>query len=528
MSTTLSTNRLPVDRLGWLWLIIGAVLIAFASLQPSLPLAAWLAPVFLLRFVRTRRALVGLSLIALTQCVALGINWYFGTAPSVFLAISGVIVGLLYTCGYAVDRLLAPRLRGLAQALVFPLAMTSVDWLGSQLAGALTPFMLPSLFSAAATWDSPGYTQTGNLLLLQIVALTGMWGLTFLMTFFASTVNALWENSFSWRPVRASLIGFGAVVAAVLLWGGARLAFFPPAEPTVRVAAIAPRDDLFATISDINPGDLMPGTPAQRASIGISFAPIAEDLFARTVREARAGARIISWSETGAPMLEEDMATLIERAGAVAHEEQIYLQIGVIVFRNTDHFPFMENRAILLDPTGAMVWDYHKANPTPGENMMIAAGPRVLPIVDTPYGRLATLICYDTDFPDLARQAGKAGVDILLAPYKDWQSVSTQHAQMATFRAIENGVWMVRPSLSGVSTIVDPQGRLLAQISAFGPDEPTVVATVATQGTPTPYAQYGDVFAYMCVLGLAMLAVLTIGQRRHRQSPIPRIAEEPV
>ena len=230
MSTTPSNNRLPIDRLAWLWLIIGATLIAFASLQPSLPLAAWLAPVFLLRFVRTRRARVGLLLVALAQCVALGINWYIGMAPAWLLAIPGVIVGLLYTCGYAVDRLLAPRLSGLGRALVFPLAMTTVDWLGSQLAGALTPFLLPSLFSVAAAVDSPGYTQAGNLLLLQIVALTGMWGLTFLMTFFASTVNALLENGFGWRPARASLIGFGAVLAAVLLWGGARLAFFPPAN----------------------------------------------------------------------------------------------------------------------------------------------------------------------------------------------------------------------------------------------------------------------------------------------------------
>jgi apolipoprotein N-acyltransferase len=261
MSTTPSNKSLPSDRLAWLWLIVGTVLIAFASLQPSLPLAAWLAPVFLLRFVRTRRTRVGLSLVALAQCVALGINWYIGTAPNAILAIPGVIVGLLYTCGYTVDRLLAPRLSGLAQALVFPLAMTTVDWLGSQLASALTPFLLPSLFGVGAAWDSPGYTQTSNLLLLQIVALTGMWGLTFVMTFFASTVNALWENNFSWRPARASLIGFGAALAVVLIWGGARLAFFQPAQPTVRVAAIAPRDDLFATISDVNPGDLMPGSP---------------------------------------------------------------------------------------------------------------------------------------------------------------------------------------------------------------------------------------------------------------------------
>ncbi len=151
MSTTPSNNGLPIDRLAWLWLIIGAALIAFASLQPSLPLATRLAPVFLLRFVRTRRTSIGLLVVALAQCVALGINWYIGIGPNAILAISGAIVGLLYTCVYAVDRLLAPRLSGLAQTLAFPLAMTSVDWLGSQIASALTPFLLPSLFITSAT-----------------------------------------------------------------------------------------------------------------------------------------------------------------------------------------------------------------------------------------------------------------------------------------------------------------------------------------------------------------------------------------
>jgi len=272
----------------------------------------------------------------------------------------------------------------------------------------------------------------------------------------------------------------------------------------------------------------MPGTPAQRASIGIYFAQIADDLLTRTVQEARAGARIITWGETGAPILEENMAALIKRAAKVAHDERIYLQIGVIVFRNTDHYPFMENRAILLVPTGDVVWDYAKANPTPGENMMIVAGPRILPMVDTPYGRLATLICYDADFPEFARQAGQAGVDILLAPYKDWQSVSAQHAQMATFRAIENGIWIVRPSLSGISIIVDPRGRVLSQVSAFGTEEPTVVATIATQGMFTPYAQFGDVFAYLCLIGLVILAGLAIAPKRQHNTLTPLIDEEPV
>src|SRR4029453_5619159 len=109
------------------------------------------------------------------------------------------------------------------------------------------------------------------------------------------------------------------------------------------------------------------------------------------------------------------------------------------------------------------------------------AGPAVVPTVDSPYGRPAPVICYDADFPELVRQAGQAGVDILLLPYKDWASVRRQHAQMATLRAIENGVSLVRPSLSGLSTVVDPQGRILAQVDSFATAAPTLVTMVATQ-----------------------------------------------
>ncbi len=505
---------LPVtSRWSWLWLVIGAALLPFTSIQPSLAIAAWLAPVFLLRFARTQRARVGLPVLALVQSVALGVNWYIGSTPNTIFALIGLGIGLLATLAYVADRLLTPRLRGLTRILVFPLALTAIDWLGSLLAPALTSFLLPSLLGVAGAWDSPGYTQADIAPLVQLVSITGMWGLTFLLAWFAATVNALWEHGFDLRRTDISLVAFGAVCGAVLIFGGLRIAAPSREVPTVPVAAIASREDLFATISDLNPGELMPGTATQRANTRTIFAPIADDLFARTERAARDGAKIITWAETGAPVLEEDTPALIARAASLARREGIYLQVGLVVFRNTDRYPFMENRAVLLDPTGATAWDYHKAYPTPGENMMIAAGPRTLPVVDTPYGRLAIAICYDVDFPDLIRQAGQAGVDILLAPYKDWESIRVQHAQMAIFRAVENGFAIVRPSLSGVSTIIDAQGRVLAQVDAFGPDEPTAVATVATQHATTLYARFGDWFAYLCVVGFAALILATLLRR---------------
>jgi apolipoprotein N-acyltransferase len=365
-------------RQSWLWLAVGAVLLPFTSIVPSLWLAAWIAPVFLLRFARTQRARVGIPVLALVQAIALGINWYVGTAPNPFLPVSGVGIGLLATLAYLIDRLLTPRLSGLARTLVFPLALTTIDWLGSLLAGLLVSFLLPSLFAVSGTWDSPGYTQAGLLPLVQIVSVTGMWGLTFLMAWFAGVANAIWEQRGNWRAVHFSVLGFAATLLAVLGFGVVRLASPLPSAPAVRVAAIASREDLFATISDMNPGTLMPGTSAQRADAGLRFAPIIDDLFRRSERAARDGARIIAWGETAAPVLEEDVPALVARAAALARQQGLYVQIGLIMFGKTDRYPFLENRVILLDPAGATVWDYHKARPTPGENMMVVAGPLTL------------------------------------------------------------------------------------------------------------------------------------------------------
>ena len=168
------------------------------------------------------------------------------------------------------------------------------------------------------------------------------------------------------------------------------------------------------------------------------------------------------------------------------------------------------------------MWDYHKAHPTPGENMMVVAGPRVVPVVTTPYGRLATVICYDADFPELVRQAGQAGADILLVPSKDWQSVSAQHARMATFRAIEEGLWVVRPVLSGVSGVVDPYGQVLAQTDSFSGVEPTATAVIVSRSTPTLYARFGDWFAYLCVAGLVALAGWALVRRLRIRVPVPQ------
>jgi apolipoprotein N-acyltransferase len=89
--------------------------------------------------------------------------------------------------------------------------------------------------------------------------------------------------------------------------------------------------------------------------------------------------------------------------------------------------------------------------------------------VDTPCGRLSTATCFDASFPDLIRQAGRTGVDVLLVPSSDWEQVTGALAEQATLRAVENGVTVVRPARRGVSVAVDPHGGSSPATTAGSP-----------------------------------------------------------
>jgi len=500
MHTTTSSR--VTDRLSWLWLLIGAALLPFTQLQTVLPLAAWLAPVFLLRFARTQRAWLALPVLGLAQYVATVIALR-GILPAPMVYLFG-LAGVTGLFTYAADKALAGRLNGLARTLVFPAASVMLDWLFGQ--------------SSLGTLMSSVYSQFGNLPITQLVSLTGIWGLAFLMTWLAPVANEIWEQGLNRNTIRHSLAPFVAVLSAVLIYGSVRTTFFAPnvreARPTVRVAALAADRVLWHGLHTPRLSELAAGTDAVRADARAQFAPIVDELFARTEQQARAGAKIVVWSEAAAFALKEDEPELIARAQRLARQEGIYLQMSVVFALRTNQFPFGQNRAVMIDPSGQVVWDYFKTFHPLGDAEVFAPGPGIVPVVDTPYGRLATVICFDADFPALVRQAGQARADILLVPANDWQPVHVMHAHAATFRAIENGMSLVRATGNGLALAVDDLGQELATADYYTTDKLTMVADVPTQGIGVLYPRIGDSVAYLCIAGLALLTGLAIVRRR--------------
>jgi apolipoprotein N-acyltransferase len=507
--------------LPYLWLTLAILLLPFALVRWTIPLTAWLYPIFLLRFGRTQPAARGSSVVFLAS----GLVLVFALqgvmpAPGLVYYLNAFGIGLIVTLPYLIDRMLAPRLQGVLATLVFPSAVTTL-------------WYLFALLQPAGTFVNPAYTQYGNLPLLQLLSVTGIWGIVFVMSWLASLVNWAWECGFAWPKLRGGAALYGSILALILLLGGARLALFPPSARTVRVAGITPSQGVIAALdrqlsrdpaqpwNQLSPLQqrLLSGqsTPADRALFRQASTPVFDELFARSEQEARAGAKIIVWPECRVAqaddVLQEDQAALIARASVLARTTGTYLFLNMcVLLQQPVGSSFARDQITMIDPNGSVVWHYQKAHPVPGEPE--PPGDGQVPVLQTPYGRLSNVICFDMDFLDTIHQTGQTGADVLLVPGGDWPEIDPMHTQMAPFRAIENGYSLVRQADMGQSMAVDYQGRVLAAADYFTTDPQVMVADVPVQGVRTIYTIIGDLFAWLCGAGLVVLSGLALARRR--------------
>lgn len=201
-----------------------------------------------------------------------------------------------------------------------------------------------------------------------------------------------------------------------------------------------------------------------------------------------------------------------------------YWLIGALVYNRQDNEFQRFNAALLVDPATRIIDRYAKRrllafgeripmedyfpflrniSPTIG-NLTPGTGG----VVALPNGtRIGPLICYEDILPDMGRQAVQQGATLLVnltnnawfgptyAPY--------QHRQLAAFRAIENRVYLVRATNTGLTSIIDPLGR---EHAALPTDQPgTRVHATQLLRMPTIYTRYGDWFAQLCSVTALLL-----------------------
>jgi apolipoprotein N-acyltransferase len=489
------------DRWSYLWLVIGTLLTLFSTGQWTIPLAAWLGSIFVLRFLRSQPVLKGYIFAWLTNFIVVSIAWwsilgYGSTLPAflITMAISTLFIGAL---PYLLDRLLVPRLTGFTSTLVYPLAVTALEFL------TISANPMGSIGAQA-------YTQYNSQVLMQLVSITGMWGITFLMTWFASIVNFAWERSFSWAEIRRGLAIYAGIMLVVLAYGNIRLAFPQVEKGTLRVHGFVAADG-----QEIKP-KLLEAQQVSWQAYRESSAEIQDLYIEGTYREAKQGAQLIVWPENAVWLASEDETALVAKAQRIAEDEGVYLALGYAV-EYQDGSPY-ENKLVIMNPTGEIALEHRKFGGQALEGF--SPGDGILRTVETPFGTLSGIICWDTFFQKPVLQAGRNGTDILLTTSFEFRAIVPMHAQITTFRSIENGVSLVRVADNGISFVSDPYGRTLASVDFFTTSERVMVAQVPAYHVTTIYAIIGDLFGWLAVVGFVgiMILAVVVGRRTARKS----------
>lgn len=478
----------------WLCLLVGGILLYLTGVGPVAAAAGWLNLVFLLRFTRLNRPVRGFAAVTAAQVVALffllrGVV----PVPPVQYAVVVLVTALCGALILLVDRILAPRLPSWLATLVLPAGTVALAFL----AYAGNPF---------GTWGDLAYTQLSVLPVVQLASVAGLWGITFLLAWSAAVANHVWENGLGGS--RGVLAAWGVTVAAVVGWGSLRMMTDPPAE-TARVAAVTFAHGEARAFGNCGREDM--------ACFSRRTRTLHDELFRRSGAAAAAGAKMVLWSEGAAEVIVPEEAALIARGQAFARERGVTLVMALAVIPVTPGL--WENKLVAVSADGRVAWQYRKAKVVPGEP--IEAGDGVVPTLDTPYGRVAAIICFDADFPRLVRQAGAAGADLLLVAANDWAEIATVHSDMARMRAVESGTALLRATSNGWSVAADNQGRVIARSyhAAGGPD--FMLAEVPMARRAAPYARLGDLVAALSVgiLGLAVVLAWVRRRKATRVSP---------
>jgi predicted amidohydrolase len=146
----------------------------------------------------------------------------------------------------------------------------------------------------------------------------------------------------------------------------------------------------------------------------------------------------------------------------------------------------LRNRVYLFSPSGGLGFqDKLMLTRFEREATELREGDR-LQVFDTRLGRLGVLICYDSEFPLLARRCVEAGAELLLVPSCNGVTAGYHQVRLACrARALENQCFVAQSSLVGQAPWLHWAGINVGAAGCYAPpDEDHWPDGVVAQGVP--------------------------------------------
>jgi apolipoprotein N-acyltransferase len=409
----------------------------------------------------------------------------------------------------------------------FGLAMALTARRSSEYALALSPFLWMAMELARTylitgfPWNLLGYALQAPGL-RQIAAVTGVYGLSFLAVATSALLAGVLRSP---RRIGAGLVFAGWL--AVLLLAQRKLSPPPAAvgkELAILIQPNVPLDDaaLESWIPWRDPTQLrqlvefsLSQAGQFMAQAGTSFVPKSG---ASKVTKASGNPPLLVWAENPAPFFFSRDPVFRNAMQNMARQAHAYVITNTVIPLDTAD-ETISNSAITLDPEGREISRYDKIHLVPfGEYVPWWALPGLVhkitsevgnfvsgssyAVANSPGGGIGVFICYEAIVPQLARKIVANGAGVLVNISNDaWYGESAaayQHLEMARFRAIENHRYLLRATNNGLTTLIDPWGRVVEEAPRYR--RLAMPARFDFETRQSFYSVYGDIFAWFCTL----------------------------
>ncbi len=345
-------------------------------------------------------------------------------------------------------------------------------------------------------WENLGYSQIGNMSLMQSADIFGVYGISFLIVLVNALIYRGCEKHGEWKRAAMPVTVAAAFISAAMLYGQWRM------HDVDAAVSRAPR--MKTTI--------VQGNIDQSIKWNEKFERESLDKFLRlSAGGPNAAPGLVVWPETTTPFFFQDIDDKHRDIVSIARMRNDYLILGSPSYETKAGRTIYMNSAFAVSNSGAILGRYDKMHLVPfGEYMPFRSifpflGQMLPGMSDFNTGtgfhplqigdkKVGVLICYESIFPEISRDYKKAGTQLLVNITNDaWfgrSSAPYQHLGMLVFRAVENRMYIARSANTGISAIIDPCGRVDACTNLFEPAR--LEGSVGFVNIKTFYAEIGN------------------------------------
>ena len=475
------------ERFPYIWLILGLILTILSYGIFNTGICAWVFAIPLIRFINKRTKWSSIILMLIGLIIVANITFYRlvtdnpNIGNQLFCTLNGIRIWFPFFVYFLCRKLGGKKI---IAYYAFPAAV------------AVAEFFIDNPFVSVMT--SLSVSQFWNIGLMQLASVTGVVGVSFIVTLFASIANYIWEEGIHKKTV-ANAIVYGIVVVAITSIGMFSVERITTMDQTVKVAACV---EDFNLIKE-NPWilDDYEGSDMEKM-LQANYDIINE----RAKQAVQNESTLLVFAEDAFACPDALSEQFIEQVQGIARENKINIVLPLLILP-AEEAQKTKNTLNFINNNGELLNTYLKNHLVPVvEEPTTEKGDGKTPVIEVDGVKYTYLICADYTSNKYAYNGREA--DIFINPSYDWKAFQYFTTYGVQARAIECGFSVLRNPVNGNIILYDVFGRPLHMQNAMNIHTGVIYLDIPKAGRQTIYGATGNWFPWICAI-YSLLAILT-------------------